>query len=244
MDIVGQGASARLLVCPVLHMDAARANKKCCQVNSHGELINSPPETHEQDSDSFKMYLGTCSSTPMFVPQQPSTKPNSDPPSPQYWETQSVVGVASEELQLSILETGVSEDGKMDKWYRACNQFRSWCVRVWSCDRHQGRICTIVYREGERGRCLTDTMPHSPGAQATLHYGVVLDVERGRLGFIDLDREVVLAKIDVEIREPLYPMFGVVPKSSECTVNMKLICGEDITMTAMKKSLIYKVLTQ
>ncbi|XP_067670514.1 polyamine-modulated factor 1-binding protein 1-like isoform X2 [Haliotis asinina] len=243
MDIVGQNTSPRLLVCPELRLDVARANKKCCHVNAHGELINSPLEAQGQTKGGFQMYFGTCTSTPIFIPPQLSAKPNVDTQSPQYWETQSDIGVVSEDLHLSIFEMGVSEQGQMDKWYRACNQFRSWSVRVWSCDRHQGRICTAVYQEGERGRCFTDAIPLSPKTQATLRFGVVLDVWRGRIGFIDLHREIVLAKCDVEIREPLYPMFGVVPKSSECVVKMNLVSGQGINMTAKKKSLIDEVLT-
>ncbi|XP_071083908.1 uncharacterized protein [Haliotis cracherodii] len=62
-----------------------------------------------------------------------------------------------------------------------------------------------------------NTKSSRPGTQATLHCSVVLDVGRGRFGFIDLDREVVSAKVDVE-RESLLPIFGVgLPVPSQST---------------------------
>lgn len=85
---------------------------------------------------------------------------------------------------------------------------------------------------------MSDSMSDIPGTQATLSYGLVLDVGRGRLAFIDLNRKAVLAKYDVQFRETLYPMFGVWRRSEDFSVAMKLISGVDVTMTDTKRTLI------
>ncbi|XP_046575391.1 uncharacterized protein LOC124283384 [Haliotis rubra] len=137
---------------------------------------------------------------------------------------------------------GLCEAGQVDSGTYVSHQRRSWCVSVERCNRHGERICTRVYREREQGECQQNTMSNTPGTQATLHYGVVLDVGRGRVSFIDLDRQVVLDKYNVEFSEPVVPMLCVGFPSSGVTASMSLISGEDINMTDTKKALIYQAL--
>ncbi|XP_046560641.1 protein PML-like isoform X2 [Haliotis rubra] len=223
------------LQCPKLQMDAARANSDECHVTTGGELVNSPPATQHRHSGRLRVYWGTCASTPITLPPSPSTV-TPVPHTPRYWETHTMVGVVGGWWWF-VLEVGVIEESQVDSGWCVCDQPRSWCVSVVRCNTHQGRLCTRVCQLGEVGECYSNTMSATPGTQATLHYGVVLDVGRGRLAFIDLDREVVLAKVDVEWSESLLPMFGVGPPD-RYTVNMKVISGADITMTDTKKSLI------
>ncbi|XP_071084699.1 transcription intermediary factor 1-beta-like [Haliotis cracherodii] len=230
------------LQCPKLQLDAARANTNFCHVTTDGELVNSRPATRHRDSGRLRTYRGTCSSTPIPLPPSPSNVTPA-PHTPRYWETHSRVGVVGGLLMWPVvLEMGVGEESQVDSWWCVCGQHRSWCVCVVRCGTHGGSFCTRVYQQGKLGECYRNTMSDTPGTQATLHYGVVLDVGRGRLAFIDLDREIVLAKLDVEWRESLLPMFGV-GKSDDYTVNMKVVSGVDITMTDSKKSLIYNALT-
>ncbi|XP_071085380.1 uncharacterized protein [Haliotis cracherodii] len=230
---------------PKLQLDAARANTYRCHVTTDGELVNSRPATQNSNRDRGRLqkYLGTCTSTPIPLDPPPSSVTPS-PNTPRYWETRSRVGVVSAHIGFPTLEMGVVEESQVDSGGYVCEQRRSWCVSVRSCATHLGRICTRVWQErgeGEGGKCYSNTMSDTQGTQATLDYGVVLDVGRGRLAFIDLDREVVLAKADVEFREALLPVFGVgVPDLF--TVNMKLISGEEIVMTHTKISLINKAL--
>ncbi|XP_067659745.1 protein PML-like [Haliotis asinina] len=221
------------LRCPQIQLDAARANTDWCHVTTDGELVNSPPTTQHRHSGRLRKYRGTCAST--SIPLPPPSSPG--PHTPQYWETHSRVGVVGGGLGWLVLEVGVVEESQLDSERYVCLQPRSWCVSVWSCDTHRGSLCTIVCQQGEKGMCYNNTMSNTPGTQATLHYGVVLDVGRGRLAFIDLDREVVLAKVDVEWRESLLPVFGA-GRRDLYTVNMKVISGVDIPMTDTKKSLI------
>ncbi|XP_067659727.1 E3 ubiquitin-protein ligase TRIM45-like [Haliotis asinina] len=227
------------LRCPQLQLDAARANTDRCHVTTDGQLVNSPPATQHRHSGRLLEYRGTCASTSIPLPPSPSTVTPA-PHTPQYWETHSRVGVVGGGWWL-VLEVGVVEESQVDSEWYVCLQRRSWCVSVESCDTHRGSLCTSVCQQGEEGKCYRNTMSDTPGTQATLHYGVVLDVGRGRLAFIDLDREVVLAKVDVECREPLLPVFSVGPPDLY-TVNMKVISGADITMTDTKKSVIYDAL--
>ncbi|XP_048247055.1 uncharacterized protein LOC124128672 isoform X2 [Haliotis rufescens] len=232
-----------LLRGPKLQLDAARANTDCCHVTTDGELVNSRPAIRHKDSGRLQEYRGTCTSTPILLDPPPSsvTPASITPP---YWETRSRVGVMSAMYGLRgmpVLEMGVVEESQVDSDMYVYPQRRSWCVSVRNCTRHSGSICTGVWQEGEEGKCYRNTMSATPGTQATLHYGVVLDVGRGRLAFIDLVRQVVLAKANVEFREALLPVFGVgLPFAF--TVNMKLICGEQIVMTDTKRSLINEAL--
>ncbi|XP_046577871.1 uncharacterized protein LOC124285653 isoform X2 [Haliotis rubra] len=229
------------LQCPKLQLSADRANTDWCHVTTGGELVNSPPATQHRHSGRLRQYWGTCASTPIPLPPSPSTV-TPVPHTPRYWETDSRVGVVGVMGRVYLLlEMGVIEKSQVDSEVYVCDQPRSWCVCVGSCPTHQGSLCTSVWQQGEEGECYSNTMSATPGTQATLHYGIVLDVGRGRLAFIDLDREVVLAKMDVEWSESLLPMFGVGLPGVH-TVNMKVISGADITMTDTKKSLIYDAL--
>ncbi|XP_048244754.1 uncharacterized protein LOC125376805 [Haliotis rufescens] len=241
MHILREGSSVKYIICPKLQLDADRANTDCCHVTTDGELVNSRPATRHRYSGRFQIYCGTCSSTPIPLPPPPSNVTPA-PHTPRYWETHSRVGVVDGCLLWPVLEMGVGEESQVDSGLYVGEQRRSWCVYVGSCGIHRGSLCTWVCQPGERGKCYRNTMSATPGTQATLHYGVVLDVGRGRLAFMDLDREIVLAKLDVEWRESLLPMFSV-GLPGDCTVNMKVVSGVDITMTDSKKSLIYNALT-
>ncbi|XP_067659748.1 E3 ubiquitin-protein ligase TRIM45-like [Haliotis asinina] len=228
------------LQCPQLQLDAARANTDRCHVTTDGQLVNSRPATQHRHSGRLREYLGTCASTPIPLPPSPTTVTPA-PHTPQYWETHARVGVVGKGWWPIVLEVGVVEESQVDNEWSVSLQSRSWFVSVYSCDTHRGSLCTRVWQQGKEGKCYSNTMSDTPGTQATLHYGIVLDVGRRRLAFIDLDRDVVLAKVDVEWRESLLPVFGVVPKG-RYTVNMKVISGADITITDTKKSLIYDAL--
>ncbi|XP_067670273.1 E3 ubiquitin-protein ligase TRIM45-like [Haliotis asinina] len=227
------------LLCPQLQLDAARANTDMCHVTTDGELVNSPPAIQHRHSGRLRKYQGTCVTIPIPLPPSPTTvAPASH--TTQYWETHSRVGVVSRGWPL-VLEVGMVEESQLDRKMYVYLQRRSWCVSVGSCITHRGSLCTRVWPQGEEGKCYSNTMSNTLGTQATLHYGVVLDVGRGRLAFIDLDREVVLAKVDVEWRESLLPVFAA-GLPDDYTVNMKVISGADIIMTDTKKSLIYDAL--
>ncbi|XP_071084371.1 uncharacterized protein [Haliotis cracherodii] len=239
VHIVGMECRPAPISCPKRHLDAARANKHWCNVTTDGELVNSPPDTWDEGKNRLQKYAGTCSS-PIPLPPPPSTL-NPHPTTPTYWETEARVRVV-EGGRLYVLEMGVWEAGQVDSGLWVSLQRRSWCVSVERCDRHGWSLCTRVYREREQGECYQNTMSRTPGTQATLHYGVVLDVGRGRVAFIDLDRGIVLGKYDVVFREPLVPMFGVGWPSSGYTVSMSLISGEDVDMTDSKRALVYQAL--
>ncbi|XP_046573152.1 uncharacterized protein LOC124281164 [Haliotis rubra] len=240
VHVVGLTRRPLLVSCPKLHLDAARANTRRCHVTTDGQLVNSPPDTRDVGQNRLQRYPGTCSSPTPLPPSSSTLTPL--PTTPRYWETETRVRVVGDELYPLVLEMGLCEAGQMDSGMYVSLQRRSWCVRVDSCYRHGWRICTRVCREGKDGECHQNTMSDTPGTQATLHYGVVLDVGRGRVAFIDLDRQVVLDKYDVEFSEPLVPMFSVGTPYPGHTASMSLISGEDIDMTDTKMALIYQAL--
>ncbi|XP_048246449.1 uncharacterized protein LOC125377395 isoform X2 [Haliotis rufescens] len=239
VHIVGLTCQPRLVSCPKRYLHAARANTDYCHVTTDGELVNSRPATRDEGRNRLQKYAGTCS-TPTPLPPPPSTlTPHHTTPT--YWETETRVRMARG-VPWYVLEMGVVEAGQVDSRPWVSLQPRSWCVRVESCDSHGESICTRVWREEEQGECQQNAMSRTPGTQVTLHYGVVLDVGKGRVAFIDLDRGIVLVKYDVVFREPLVPMFGVGWQSSSYSVSMSLISGKDVDMTDTKRALVYQAL--
>ncbi|XP_046575383.1 uncharacterized protein LOC124283380 isoform X2 [Haliotis rubra] len=238
LHVVGELDSSRChpVSCPTLLLDAKRANQRRCHVTADGKLVNSPPATKAKDDTGLEEYSGTCSHVPILLPEHLTGDSGSLPV--QYWETHTDVGVVGGQGWPPILEMGLSEAGLVDSRTWICNQPRSWCVTVWRCKKHGGKICTRAYKEGDWGDCMIDTMSDIPGTKATLCYGVVLDVVRGRVAFIDLNRKVVLARYDVQFKETLFPMFGVWRRSEDFSVEMTLINGVDITMTDTKRALL------
>ncbi|XP_048246935.1 uncharacterized protein LOC124127832 isoform X2 [Haliotis rufescens] len=239
VHIVGAECRPEAISCPKRHLDAAGANTRYCHVTTDGQLVNSRLAIRYKRRNRLQRYWGTCSS-PIPLPPPPSTL-NPHPTTSTYWETETRVRVV-EGVPWYVLEIGVVEAGQVDSEYCVSLQRRSWSVSVDRCDRHRESFCTTVCREGVPGECHQNTMSRTPGAQATLHYGVVLDVGRGRVAFIDLDRGIVLGKYDEVFREPLVPMFGVGRLSSLRSVAMSLISGEDVDMTDTKRALVYQAL--
>ncbi|XP_046581306.1 uncharacterized protein LOC124288809 isoform X4 [Haliotis rubra] len=230
---VGLASRPQPVSCPKLHLDAARANTNECHVTTDGELVNSRPDTRDVGQNRLQKYWGTYSC--------PITLPSSLTTIPKYWETETRVRVVTG-VWPYVLEMGVVEAGQVDSGWCVTQQRRSWCVSVRNCGRHGVNPCTTVYRERERGERQQDTLSDTPGTQATLHYGIVLDVGKGRLAFIDLDKEIVLFRYDEEFGEPLFPVFSAGDSSSGCSTSMSLISGEDIDMTDTKKALMYQAL--
>ncbi|XP_048246453.1 uncharacterized protein LOC124118569 isoform X3 [Haliotis rufescens] len=224
---------------PKRHLDAARANTDVCHVTTDGELVNSSRYTRDEGRNRLQEYVGTCSS-PIPLPPPPSTL-TLLPTTPTYWETKTRVRVVRG-VPWNVLEMGVCQAGQVDTGLWVSLQRRSWCVRVERYGSHGRSLCTAVYREGERGECHQNTMSRTPGTQATLHYGVVLDVGRGRVAFIDLDRGIVLVKYDEVFREPLVPMFSAGMAFACYTAAMSLISGGDVDMTDAKRALVYQAL--
>ncbi|XP_046339731.2 uncharacterized protein LOC124120879 [Haliotis rufescens] len=234
IQVVGiSRACCRLVACPRLNLDASRIDTNCYHITKQGELVNSPGKSQSSDNHKFQMYWGTCSSTLIDLT---NTLPTS-----QYWEIHSDVGVIKGWWRI-VLDFGVVEEAQVDRERWVCYQPRSWCVCLEDCDIHNG-VCAKVFKEKEHVNCFPDAVALTSGTQATLHYGVVLDVGRGRVSFIDLNREIVLGKFDVVFRESLYPVFGVTPRWDRYTVRMKLVSGEDIAMTETKRDLIYKAVS-
>lgn len=222
-------------------MDASRANADWCHVTAYGELVNLPVAT-QGNKHSLQNYHGTCSTSPILP--SPHTSPSTFvPDAAHYWETHAAVGGLRGKPGMDILEIGLVEERHVDTNYSACPRPRYWCIDVEDCEDHTDCVCTSVWQRGRRGACWTNTMSNRRGALATLHYGVVLDVGRGRLAYIDLDRGAVLAKVDEEFGERLFPMFGVgQPGPDRFAVKMKLITGEDVDMTDRKTLLICEAL--
>ncbi|XP_048247850.1 uncharacterized protein LOC124121008 [Haliotis rufescens] len=229
------------VVCPTLHFDTSLVNTMYCDVTRGCELVNTSSFNTSEHNDATRLqnYSGTRSST--AIPLHP---PTSMLPGPQYWECHTRVTPRKPiGAWLTLLEVGVCEESQVDTGVWLYSRPRSWSVRVGGCSWHRSSICTFVYDGEQNVHCTLDTMCNTPDTSDYISYGVVLDVVRGRLAFIDLNRVAVLSMIDVEFGEALCPTFGVGPWSNEYSIRMKLISGKNIKLTESKKSLIHKVLS-
>ncbi|XP_067670118.1 uncharacterized protein [Haliotis asinina] len=236
---ITEDRSVKFTICPKLQLDAGRANTDMCHVTTDGELVNSRPDTQHRNSGRLRRLYGTCNSTPIPLPPSPSAV-TPVLPTTRYWEAHTRVSVVDGGW-LPVLEVGVGKKSQVDTELYFSQHRRSWCVGVGCCDTHRGRLCSRLYLAGKQGKCHRNTMSGTPGTQAALNYSVVLDVWRGRIGFIDVGRSVVLGKVDVKFMQDLLPVFSVCP-TSHYTVNMKVVSGEEIHMSDTKKPLISKVL--
>ena len=180
----------------------------------------------------FSKFCGTCSS-PIPLPSSPSTLTT-----PRYWETNSRL-LWKEEV-VCLLEMGATDERNLDA--KVSSLLRSWRVSVWDdCDHHPDRLCIQVYSENRQvGDCIS--LSPTPGTQINLTFGLVLDVGRGRLGLIDVERGKLLHKFDVKFQEEVVPMFYVCPFNEYCEVRMRLVSGREISVTDSKIKLIQEAL--
>ncbi|XP_046573082.1 uncharacterized protein LOC124281112 isoform X2 [Haliotis rubra] len=249
VHILGEVGSLRAyhVVCPPLHFDTDVVNARYCDVTRGWELVNmSPINTCDHvDTTRLQNYCGTRSST--VIPLHPSpADPASILPGARYWESHTRVTPRKHiGAWLTLLEVGVCEESQMDRgvWLYSSSRPRSWSVRIGGCSSHRSSICTFVYDGEQNVHHSSDTMSNTPGISDYISYGVVVDVVKGRLAFLDLKREAILSTINVEFGEALCPAFGVGPWTNEYNVRMKLISGKSIELTDSKKSLIHKVLS-
>lgn len=214
-------------------MHADRANRHHCHVTQDCHLVNRP--TRQWSWGRLTQYRGTISTHSL----------NHESDVVQYWETLSVVRMGRGVLEPgdSILEMGIAEEGSVDSNYHIRCQPRYWCVSVSCCNLHRPVICTSIWQEGRQDVCQAIRMHHSPWTEITLHYGIAVDIWRGRIVFIDVATGVVLAKLDTQFRESLFPMFGISARQHYCAVTMTLISGNDIHLTDRKRWLIYDAMS-
>ncbi|XP_046560025.1 uncharacterized protein LOC124269054 isoform X2 [Haliotis rubra] len=221
-----------VLKCIHLKYDTDKINLDEAHINTEGDLINSQSDTRSAGKGRLTNYCGTCSTIPL---------PLTD--CPQYWETETRVGLDNTLTWGSlILEVGVCAEGEMDMTYNVASRPHAYCMIVVQCPTHEG-ICRKIRKEGKVVLHLPDTIPNTAGASHTLHYGVVYDDARKKIVFIDVKENKVMSTLDnVDSSQPLWPIFGVY-NPSLLTVSMKLVVGSDINMTEEKKAMIVKALS-
>ena len=183
----------------------------------------------------FLECCGTCSN-PIPLPSSPSTLTT-----PRYWETNS--RLLWKMKAGCMLEMGITDERNLDAGLCVSHLPRSWSVSVQNyCRHHLPRLCIQVYSEKRQvGDCIS-LSPPTPGTQLNLTFGLVLDVGRGRLGLIDVERGKLLHKFDVKFQEEVVPMFYVCPFNDVCEVRMRLVSGREISVTDSKIKLIQEAL--
>ncbi|XP_067669065.1 uncharacterized protein [Haliotis asinina] len=242
-----QGMSSISITCPHQQLDKSRVNTECCHITEDGQLMNySPTEPGYQGKMKFEKCFGTCATPCIPLPRNTATTPSPNTATslslPQYWEVEAQVDITDLDKLWkwkTCLEIGVAEEESTDNMslYR---QTGVWCIRVADCKR------VISSQIWIRGNLVTfkDIMSRSPGTSSTLSFGIVLDVQRGRIAFMDVGRNVLLYKTDAVFKQTLYRMFSVHPFSDELSVKVKLVSGKDIVMTSQKQQLISRALAR
>ncbi|XP_048258214.1 uncharacterized protein LOC125383634 isoform X2 [Haliotis rufescens] len=234
VHLLKTGVADRRMVLHCLHLkyDKDRINLAEVHINTEGDLVNRESDTRPAGEGRLKKYSGTCSTAPL---------PRAG--CPQYWEMKSRVSLDKTLTEgWVILEVVLCREEQMDVclWIGRLPGFYN--MNVAHCTTHGG-ICRETWKEGERVRCLPDTLPNTAGASHTLHYGVVYDDARKKIVFIDVKENKVISTLDnVDSSQPLWPMFGVY-HPSVLTVSMTLVVGSDINMTEEKKAMIVKALS-
>ncbi|XP_046575519.1 uncharacterized protein LOC124283503 [Haliotis rubra] len=221
-----------VLKCIHLKYDTDKINLDRTHINTEGDLINSKSDTRSAGEGRLTNYGGTCSTIPL---------PLAD--CPQYWETETRVGLDKTLPGGNlILEVGVCAEGEMDMTHYVARRPHAYSLIVVHCTTHKG-ICRITWKEGKVVLHLPDTIPNTAGASHTLHYGVVYDDARKKIVFIDVKENKVMSTLDnVDSSQPLWPIFGVYGAYVN-TVSMRLVVGSDINMTEEKKAMIVEALS-
>ncbi|XP_046559089.1 uncharacterized protein LOC124268113 isoform X2 [Haliotis rubra] len=221
-----------VLKCIHLKYDTDKVNLDYTHINTEGDLINSTSDTRSAGKGRLTNYWGTCSTIPL---------PLAD--CPQYWETETRVGLDKTLTGSNlILEVGVCAEEEMDMTHFVARRPHAYSLTVHHCPTHKG-ICRVTLKEGKVVLHLPDTIPNTAGASHTLHYGVVYDDARKKIVFIDVKENKVISTLDnVDSSQPLWPMFGVF-SPPVVTLSMRLVVGSDINMTEEKKAMIVKALS-
>ncbi|XP_046561293.1 transcription intermediary factor 1-alpha-like isoform X2 [Haliotis rubra] len=222
-----------VLKCIHLKYDTDKINLDEAHINTEGDLINSKSATRSARKGRLKKYRGTCSTIPL---------PLTD--CPQYWETETRVGLDKTLTgSILILEVGVCAEGEMDMTSYVARRPHAYSLIVRHCTTHEG-ICRVTWKEGKEVTLhLPYTIPNTAGAPHTLHYGVVYDDARKKIVFIDVKEKKAISTLDnVDSSQPLRPVFGLY-SAPVVTVSMRLVVGSDINMTEEKKAMIVKALS-
>ncbi|XP_048239294.1 uncharacterized protein LOC124128395 [Haliotis rufescens] len=234
------------LNCPPLKFDVLQANFSLVEVTER-HMVNRPARNPPFTTRKFNRYSGTCGS--MTLPYMLSSAPvttsgsfqgqgqlvpsyshvSSDPTDPYYFQVHVRIVQTAAQIQTRIFEIGLSAPSHADK--RECGYF-SCGVQVGYCNTHK-TICT------QRVDCFDRPFDNKPG-MSMLTYGVVYDAVRGKVAFIDVNKEMILTSRSVKSAQ-LLPMFGV-KQSKEFTLEMTLMEVKDKDISAKLRGVIQRAL--
>ncbi|XP_071085302.1 uncharacterized protein [Haliotis cracherodii] len=238
------------LNCPPLKFDVERANFSLVEVTER-HMVNHPARNPPSTMRKFNRYSGTCGS--MTLPYTLSSAPittsgsfqgqgqlvpsyshvSSDPTDPYYFQAHAKITQTAAKIQTSIFEIGLSETSYADTAELICDYYGCG-VQVVYCHTHK-TICTKC----EYCNCFDQPFANKPGV-SMLTYGVVYDAVRGKVAFIDVNKEKILTSESVKHAQ-LLPMFGV-KQSEEFTVEMTLMEVKDKDISARLRGVIQRAL--
>ncbi|XP_048239290.1 uncharacterized protein LOC124120546 isoform X2 [Haliotis rufescens] len=232
------------LNCPPLKFDVERANFNLVEVTER-HMVNRPARNPPFTTRKLNRYSGTCGS--MTLPYTLTSAPvttsgsfqgqgqhvpsyshvSSDPTDPYYFQAHAKITQTAAIIQTCIFEIVLSEPSNVD----TRNDYGRG-VKVGFCDTHK-TICT------HRASCYDQPLANRPGL-SMLTYGVVYDAVRGKVAFIDVNKEKILTSMSVK-RAQYLPMFGV-QKSEGFTVEITLMEVKDTDISARLRGVIQQAL--
>ncbi|XP_048239308.1 E3 ubiquitin-protein ligase TRIM33-like [Haliotis rufescens] len=225
------------LNCPPLEFDTGRANTDFVEV-SERSMVNRPNPDDKPGKRKFNKYRGTCGT--MTFPYQMASLPaptsgpcrlthasqyaRPDPTDPYYYQVHVKIRQKGKITRKLIFEIGLCEPRKADnRSFRFSEEYTDRPVLIVGYCDFDELICT------KQCFCL-DNPFHNRAGVSMLTYGVVYDVVRGKVAFIDVNKEKILTTIHVGAKySHLLPLFGV-HDNEQFTVKMTLdeVKDEDI----------------
>ncbi|XP_041372540.1 uncharacterized protein LOC121385817 [Gigantopelta aegis] len=219
----GQSEQYRTLLLPNIEYDPQKMNRKWCNINESGILVNKPSEVKHTDLTSglqcFKGVTGR-----MYVPTSGCA----------FWETDVDCMVReSAELNDVIAEVGICVDEHCDDTTGIFNNEHAWSVMVISCETHNS-ICLCAYSRIEELCCIPVT-DFKINSRLKITLGLLVDIDNATLHIIHVDDNTVVHSIpNIDVSRPLMPMFGVhcpghfdvkvrVPSDTDLSVNRELL---------------------
>ncbi|XP_071085301.1 uncharacterized protein [Haliotis cracherodii] len=239
------------LNCPPLMFDVGRANFDLVEVTER-HMVNHPARNPPSTTRKLNRYSGTCGS--MTLPYTLSSAPvttsgsfqghgqlvpsyshvSSDPTDPYYFQAHAKITQTAAKIQTTIFEIVLIEPSNADTKELICDNDRCG-VKVGYCNTYK----TICTKCDNSYHCFDKPFDNKPGVWM-LTYGVVYDAVRGRVAFIDVNKERILISQSLK-RAQLLPMFGV-KQSEEFTVEMTLMEVKDKDISARLRGVIQQAL--
>ncbi|XP_041373503.1 E3 ubiquitin-protein ligase TRIM56-like [Gigantopelta aegis] len=193
----GQSEQYRTLLLPNIEYDPQKMNRKSCNINESGILVNKPSEVkHTDQTSGLQCFLGVKART--HVPTSGCA----------FWGTEVDCMVReSAELHTLIADVGLCLDEHCKDTTAIINNKHARGVMVASCKTHNS-ICLRPCSRGKQLCCIPVT-EFKTNSLLEVRLGLLVDIDNATLHIIRVDENTVVHSIsNIDVSRPLMPMFG------------------------------------